>query len=239
MKKVVALLAVVVLCFAMTYPVVAEEFVPSISEKGAPQLVALLDDEGKPAIGRVVDANGKVSYIYEDCLVITPVSQAKTSQLIPDSAEIMLLYVYEKLTDGTMSLPYEKFNANLDPDKMVIRDLFDASWLCSVHPGEVAPKGIMVEFTFDLNIAPGEDVYVMSYKNDAWNPIVKATNNGDGTVTCLFEDFCPIAFSVGQSTLVPPSQTGDTADITLWVILLAVSAAGLAAVLIFRKKIIQ
>lgn len=236
MRKTIAMAIALVMCMMLACPVLASEFVPSISDKGAPELVTHLDDDGNVVIGRVVDDSGNtVSDIHEHCLVVTPVSKAKTSQLIPDEAEEMLLYVYDELRDD-MQIPYEKFNADLDPAKMVIRDLFDASWLCAEHPDMVAPKGVYVELTFNLRVGKETDVYVMTYKNDEWNPIVSTVNNGDGTVTCLFEDFCPISFSVPMGSDVPPAQTGDPADITLWVILMAVSAVALGGVLIFSRR---
>lgn len=239
MRRIVTLLLVLVLCISLACPVFADEFVPSISDKNAPEIVPGKDPDGKPTIGRILKDGEVIDYIYEHCLVVTPVSQAKTSTLIPDAAEELLLDVYAKLNSGAMQLPYEKISSKLDPKKMVIRDLFDASWLCEEHPEMVAPAGVTVELTFDLGIGKNTDVYVMTYKNNAWNPIVSVENNGDGTVTCVFEDFCPIAFAVQQGSSTPPSQTGDTADLTLWIALLAVSALGLVAVVVFRRKIVR
>ena len=239
MRRIVTLLLVLVLCISLACPVFADEFVPSISDKNAPEIVPGKDPDGKPTIGRILKDGEVIDYIYEGCLVVTPVSQAKTSTLIPDAAEELLLDVYAKLNSGAMQLPYEKISSKLDPKKMVIRDLFDASWLCEEHPEMVAPAGVTVELTFDLGIGKNTDVYVMTYKNNAWNPIVSVENNGDGTVTCVFEDFCPIAFAVQQGSSTPPSQTGDTADLTLWIALLAVSALGLVAVVVFRRKIVR
>lgn len=239
MRRIVTLLLVLVLCISLACPVFADEFVPSISDKNAPEIVPGKDPDGKPTIGRILKDGEVIDYIYEGCLVVTPVSQAKTSTLIPDAAEELLLDVYAKLNSGAMQLPYEKISSKLDPKKMVIRDLFDASWLCEEHPEMVAPAGVTVELTFDLGVGKNTDVYVMTYKNNAWNPIVSVENNGDGTVTCVFEDFCPIAFAVQQGSSTPPSQTGDTADLTLWIALLAVSALGLVAVVVFRRKIVR
>lgn len=242
MKKIISLLVVLVFCFSLALPVLADEFVPSITDKGAPEIVPIKDGEGKDAIAEILDAEGNViGYLYEDCLVITPVSQAKTSTKIPDDAEKLLLEVYDKLTNGSMSLPYEKFNANLNPDTMVIRDLFDVSWLCGEdsgfedhpdHPEEVAPKGITIRIIFDLGVSKNATVYTMSYKNSAWNPIVKTVNNGDGTVSCTFEDFCPVSFSVGDSYVTPPSQTGDNGMLVLWISLLVVATLGLTALIV-------
>jgi len=239
MRRIVTLLLVLVLCISLACPVFADEFVPSISDKNAPEIVPGKDPDGKPTIGRILKDDEVIDYIYEGCLVVTPVSEAKTSTLIPDDAEELLLDVYAKLNSGAMQLPYEKISSKLDPKKMVIRDLFDASWLCKEHPVMVAPLGVTVELTFDLGVGKNTDVYVMTYKNNAWNPIVSVENNGDGTVTCVFEDFCPIAFAVQQGSSTPPSQTGDTADLTLWIALLAVSALGLVAVVVFRRKIVR
>lgn len=236
MRRTIAMAVVLVLCFVFACPVFATEFVPSIGDKGAPELVTTTDEDGNVVIGHVVDKDGNVlDDIHEDCLVVTPLYQVHTSDRIPEEAKEMLLHVYEQLKVDDMVIPYEKFNANLDPDKMVIRDLFDVSWLCQDHPEIVAPKGVYVRLTFDLDISADTDVYVSSYKHDHWNPIVDSTNNGDGTLTCLFEDFCPVAFSVPIGSDTPPAQTGDSADITLWIVLMAVSAVALCAVVVFTK----
>ena len=105
MRRIVSLLAVLVLCISLACPVFAEEFVPSISDKNAPEIVPGKDDEGKPVIGRILKDGKVIDYIYEGCLLITPVSQAKTSTLIPDDAEALLLDVYAKLNKGAMQLP--------------------------------------------------------------------------------------------------------------------------------------
>lgn len=237
MKKIIALTMALVLCCVLVSPAMAAEFVPSITEKGAPELVTEVDEDGNVIIGRIVDTNGNLlGYIHQGCLVVTPLYEVHFSEMIPEEAKEMLLYVYEQLKVDDMVIPYEKFNANLNPDNMVIRDLFDVSWLCADHPDIVAPAGIYVELTFRLGIGADTDLYVASFKNHQWNPIVSTTNNGDGTVTCLFEDFCPISFSVPMGSDTPPSQTGDPADLTLWIVLMAVSAVALGAVLVIGKK---
>ncbi len=249
MKRMVSILVALVLCFSLCCTVFADEFVPSITEKGAPEIVTIKDEEGNDAIGKLLDADGNViGYVYEECLLITPVSQAETSEEIPDHAENLLLDVYNKLVAGTMQLPYDKLGANLDPAKMVIKDLFDVSWLCGdnsdegfdeEHPDHeeiVAKKGVTVEITFDLGVGKNAGVYCMSYKNNAWNPVLKCVNNGDGTVTCEFEDFCPVAFSVGSANVTPPSQTGDPANPILWIVLMSVSVVALGAVLVLSRR---
>ena len=224
MKKIIALLTVLMLCAALAVPAfAANEFTPSVTNKPAPSIVPVLDPDGNPAIGIVRDPAGEIiSYVYEECLIIASVAEAPTSTLIPDDARDLLLDVYDKLTSGEMALPYDKLG--LDASKMAIRDLFDVTFLCNAssdvdHPTMLAPVGITFEIKFDLGVAADQDVYVMTYKNDQWNSVVSATNNGDGSVTVVAEDFCPVSFSVEVDEPVkPPVQTGDDSaqQLVLW-----------------------
>ena len=233
MKKFVMLLVAVILCVSMVCPVLAAEddFVPSITYKGAPEIVLTVDLDGNPAVGAIVDADGEtVGYVNEDCLLITPLSGIDNESRLPAETKALLKDVYQKLLNGTMTLPYEG-----DKD-MVIMDLVDASWLCEECPEAVEAEGVVFEATFDLGVAADAEVVVMTYKNDAWNPVVKTVNNGDGTVTCTFERLCPVAFAVAAEDA--PSETGDNSDMMLWGMLLALSAVGMAAVsvLYFRNR---
>lgn len=242
MKKMISLLLVAVLCIGLVCPVFADEFVPSITDKDAPDIVPVPDGEGKSCIGPLMNEDDEIiGYAYDDCLVITPISEANTSTRIPEDSKDILLDVYGKLSDGTMNLPYEKFNDNLDPSTMVIRDLFDASWLCGKdsgftdhpdHPSILAVPGNTLTITFNIGVPKNATVYVMTYINGVWEPIESCTNNGDGTVTCVFEDICPIAFSIGSQYTNPPAQTGDNSMIFLWITLLAVATLSLAALIV-------
>ena len=246
MKRVISLVIALVLCLGLAAPVFAAEFVSSITGKESPTIVPVTGEDGKEYIGVIHDEDGNViGYVDEKCLLITPVSKAATSELIPDEAEKTLLSVYEQLVAGTMDLPYEKFNADLDASNMVIRDLFDASWLCDGeniapahpdHPEMIEPKGVTISITFNVGISKNTTLYCMSYKHGVWNPIVKTVNNGNGTVTCTFEDFCPIAFAVEKGADTPPSQTGDDSNVALWAGIMAVSVVALGAVLILSRR---
>lgn len=237
MKRIISAGILVALCAMMILPVLAAEFVPSITYKDDPSLVTSVDGDGNVVIGSIVDAQGNVlDYIHEHCLVVTPLAKAKKSTLIPDDAEELLLDVYADLKGGDMEIPYSQLQSELENKKMVIRELFDASWLCQDHPEIVAPQGVHVELTFNLGVGKDTEVYAFTYKNGAWNNIVSIVNNGDGTVTCVFEDFCPIAFAVPYGSDKPPAQTGDPADIALWGSLMAVSAIALVAVLVLSRR---
>lgn len=233
MKKIVMLLVAVMLVAAMACPAFAAEddFVPSITYKGAPELVLTVDVDGNPVVGAIVDADGKtVGYVDEDCLLITALSGIDSEDRLPAESKTRLKDLYQKLLDGTMKLPYEG-----DKD-MVIMELLDISWLCEPCPELVEEEDVVFSVTFDLGVAADVEVTVMTYKNDAWNPIEKVVNNGDGTVTCTFEHLCPVAFSVAAKDA--PSETGDQSDVMLWGVLLALSAVGMAtvSVLYFRNR---
>lgn len=242
MKKIIAIVVALMLCAAMVMPAAAagNEFTPSVSNKPAPEIVPVVDPDGNPAIGVLCDGDGQIiDYVYEDCLIITPVSEAKTSTEIPDYAEKVLLDVYGKLTSGEMTIPYEKHDSKLNTGNMVIRDLFDATFICMEHPDMLEPQGVTLRIIFDLNVAKDVEVYTMTYKNNEWNPIVSTVNNGDGTVTCTFEKLCPVEFSV-KTAEEPPVQTGDDSgkDLLLWgsVAAVALVAIVVLAVVGFRGK---
>ena len=73
-------------------------------------------------------------------------------------------------------------------------------------------------------------------------------NNGDGTVTCVFEHFCPVAFCVevtedsgdnGESGggLNPP-QTGDEmgGQMLIWISAMVLSMVGMVALLVYYRR---
>ena len=235
MKKVVCFITAMMLCVSLIgFAFAADvEFVPSISYKGAPNIVEITDNQGNPAIGTIVNANGEnIGYLGTDCLLITPRSEANNSTKIPAAAKETLLSVYEQLDNGSMKLPY---GAGVDGDKMIVRDLFDVSWLCTEHPALIAPKGVTVTLTFNIGIEADVTPVVMTYINGVWEEIVSVKNNGNGTITCVFEDFCPVAISVpvpGQG----PDDTSDKSNVMLWTILLAVSATAVVVMLVMRRR---
>ena len=233
MKKLICLLTVLALAMAFACPVfAAEAFVPSISDKEEPDIVP--DDEG--VIGEIWKDDEVIDKVEGGCLVITPISEAETSTEIPEDAREELLYVYKELLEGDMTLPYEQ--DGLDPETMVIRELIDASWLCEDHPAMLEPEGVTIDLTFDSGVDADTKVYVYVRIDGVWTA-VPVINNGDGTVTCTFEELCPIAFCVAAGTGKPPVQTGDEFNPTIWIVLLAVSAAALVGVVVLRRKLVK
>ena len=222
MKKTIVIIALLAMCMILVCPAFAAEdtFVPSISYKDGPEIDdAEMENED-------VDV----------CLVITSLKAAveKTTD-VSQEARDFLLEVYEKLTTGEMKLP--------TGEGFVIRELVDVSWEqvgCveqeHTHEGDLNKEGVTVTMDLNLGVDANTDVLVYAYHNGQWDPIKSAKNNGDGTVTCVFEHFCPVAFAVREQT--GGSETGDTArtGLVLYGVLMAVSTLAIVALVIYRKK---
>lgn len=246
MKKILSFVMVLVL-IAIPMSVFADNFVPSISYKPAPEIVPI-----DPATGLIGEVDGNVGtddhdkYVYHDCLVITPVSEAATSDRIPDDAATLLLRVYDELlaqntklsglSDELNQLVAAKLGNGKDADDLVVKDLFDVTVLCEELKVSLAPIGNTLDLTFDIGVAADEEVFIMTYKDNKWSPIEDVVNNGDGTVTGTFEAFCPVAFLVEGEGGSHSPETG-VFDITyLWIIVAAASAILVVAIVISNRR---
>ncbi len=230
MKRIISLITVIAFCMSLLFCVAsAADFVPSIGDKDHPEIIP----EPDGSIAQIVDTDDTViDVVGSDCLIITPVSEADTSAQIPTDAKQELLDVYDQLVKGEMTLPYDD---SVDPDDMVIRDLFDLSFLCDEHP-EMLDNGGKLRVNFDLGVQAGDTVICMVYVDGQWVP-VELFNNGDGSVTCLFTDVCPVVFAVKQSET--PPDTGDHlgGSVALWISLMVLSAGAIVAfAVVFGKK---
>ncbi|MBQ6718945.1 MAG: hypothetical protein IJN20_01160 [Oscillospiraceae bacterium] len=212
----------VLLCASLAISTAAagQKFTPSVKAKNHPKIVTIKDDKGRPAWG-IIEGD-ETSYVYKDCLLLTSVAEAmkKKDRLekFDKESHDLLLDVYKQLSAGDMTIPFENFN--LKPQNMVVRDLFDVSWLCvdkadlSDHPEQknheeiVAPEGTMLTMTFDLGVKAKDKVHVFTYKYQdfdtagerTWEEIEKTVNNGDGTVTCTFEHLCVVAICIERNS---------------------------------------
>lgn len=235
MKKQISLLMVMALLFAVAMPVAAEEFVPSISYKDHPDVVG---------VPEIIDGETRET-LDSECIEITPVSDALDTPVEDrDPSDALLVEVYEKLTNGDMKLPIPGTDA--DEEKYyVVRDLLDVSMICDDvhtdpdHVGELEKPDVFVEIVFDLGVKEDKEVTVLVYLDGEWHPIEGVTNNGDGTITCIFEDLCPVAFCVEDEGKAPAPPTRDKLgqDLLLWVILMIVSSGAAITMLACQRKI--
>lgn len=227
MRRVMCLICVLMLCLTLAVPAFAATgtFVPSISYKDGPEV-----DEAKQDGS---DVSG--------CIVVTSIkgAQEKTTDIYQEDRDL-LLEVYEELNRGSMVLPLEN-------KSYVVRELVDISFVKTGcveadhgHKQWLAEKDTTVELVLDMGLKSTAAVEVLAYIDGQWAPIESVTNNGDGTVTCVFEDFCPVAFCVDADAEKEAPQTGDTmtADLSVWFILLAVAAGAIVVLVVNRRKIL-
>lgn len=225
MRRFVCLLGALLVCLTMACPVFAatDTFVPSIGYKDGPEIVD-------------AELNGED---VEGCLVVSSIKDAKDNSTdIAQEDRDLLLEVYEKLSDGSMKLPLENENS-------VIRELVDVSFEQNDciepehgHKEWLAEAGNTVTIKFDLGVKKSTEVAVLAYVNGEWAAIESVENNGDGTVTCVFEDICPVAFCVDADAEVEPPKTGDAMgeNLLLWIILMAVSLVAIVVLVLNRRK---
>lgn len=250
MKKIVCLLTVLVLCMGLAVPAFAAEndFVPSITYKPNPEIVPVPDAPEEDTIGVIRNKDGEIiDYVGRDCLMVTPIAHVWDEEIeVAPVVEELLLFVYGALNDGSMTIPYEKHEADLNADNMVIRDLFDAKWVCEEHRKMVEEEGVTFEITFDLGVVADAEIFVMTYdeKTEEWDPIVKTVNNGDGTVTCTFEHLCAIEFSMPiaaapsapSENVEPGANTTSWCHLLPWFILLLLAIIAIIVIIIAKKK---
>lgn len=231
MKKVIALLLVLVMCVGLSVPAFATEFVPSISYKDHPEIIVTPTGGG----GYIIGGGGEIiEEIGLEQLIIIPVGKTDDwDEKYPDECD-ELKDTYKALVDGDMKIPYDLVDKNIDSDSMVIRDLFYIL-LEDENGRKDLEEGTRLQVTLDPDVDPATSVVVMIYYDGAWHP-VDATNNGDGTVTLVLDHLGIISFSVPTGSTKPPVQTGDPADVMMWVVLMVASAAALVGIMILRRK---
>jgi hypothetical protein len=232
MRKVICLAAILALCVSLMCPAFAAEdtFVPSIGYKDGPGIIEV--EEG---------------YDIKH-LVVTSIKGAKekTTDIYQEDRDL-LLSVYQQLADGSMKLPLEGTGSmartgGLTKKYYVIRELVDVSFTTACresddgHKQKLAEDGVTISLKFHLGVDASTEVLVLTYIDGQWDFIESVTNNGDGTLTCVFEDICPVAFVVRGQT--GGSQTGDPAGqrLILWVCLMVASAGALTVMFVKRRK---
>ena len=244
MKKVICLLAALVMMLSIAMPAFAAEntFVPSIDYKPDPEIVPVQDEKGEDYIGVIRDANGEIlSYVGHGCILITPVAYIWDEEIeVSEPVRELLQYLYDALSSGDMTIPYDKHEADLDPANMVIRDLFDVRWVCDEHREMVEKEGVVFEITFDMGVVADAQLYAMTYDEETkeWTPVVELVNNGDGTVTCTFEHLCGVEFSmpVAAANAAVNVETVENGNATPWIVTLLAAAGAAVGVLVSKKK---
>lgn len=230
MKRILCLIVALLLCVAVAGSALAagNTFVPSIGYKDGPE-------SESAQLNKPEQEEEDVSH----CVVVSSISDAKEKTTdITQEARDLLLEVYEKLEEATMELP-------VADDSFVIRELVDVSFKQTpcigaehIHEEELNKEGVTITVVFDLGVKAGAKVQVFSYHNGQWDEAESVVNNGDGTVSCVLEHFCPVAFCVEAEEPAAPPATGDTMgeNLMLWITLMAISCVGILLLVVFRRK---
>lgn len=136
-------------------------------------------------------------------------------------------------------------------EEYVIREMVDVSLrreYCveddHIHEDVLNIEDVTITVDFDLGVAKDVKVVVLSYHDGRWSPIERVTNNGDGTITCVFEHFCPVVFCVPASSVeqpaaaepVPVPEPVEEAEYPLMPLILLILAFLLFLLLIFLRR---
>ncbi len=212
MKKMVCCLLAAALCLCMPATALADtvEFVPSISYKPAPDVVETVP-EG-----------------HKDCIVVTPVSKADTSEDISKENAAELKQLYADLSEDGVKLSQkcpelntlvkDALGENKTADDLVVRDLFHISTKCGDLDTYMDENGF-VKVTIKSTIAKGESVFAMMYVDGAWK-VIEAVNNQDGTITLSLKEWGTLAIMVPAAVESDDTQTGESSNMVLWVVLM-------------------
>lgn len=252
MKKLVSFVLVAVMLLSFSVSAMAAGFTPSVTNKGAPEIVFEIDSDGRKVLGYIRDANGNIiATCYDDCIVITSIAEAENSTKITEEEKKILQDAYNELnkTDTKLSELCPDLNAiakdlignNATADNFVIRDFFDLSPQCDDLKNHLPKDGTTIDITFNCSISKDSDVMAMVYINGKWKPVSKAVNNGNGTVTITFEEICPVAIMVPANaqndSYVPVTGVNTQSGAILWGGVMLVSLVSIVAlVYVSRRK---
>lgn len=249
MKRLLATILAIIMIFAMALSTSAAQFVSSITNKGAPELVVIDTVDGKDVVGFITGPDGnKLSTEYLECLVISSITEALSGADLPEGVTDELIKIYNELKDGAKisdlcpaltEIVKEKWGEDKNVDDLVIKDLFDITEYCDDIP-EHLDNGAVLDLTFDLGIGKGTFITAMVYVDGKWVPVKDCINNGDGTVTVKFDQIGPVAFLVpgsGQNMDVVSPITSDASGIILWSTVMIIALGAIFALVIYRRRV--
>lgn len=250
-KKLAALLLAVVLVTAISVPVMAAEFTPSVEAKPAPEVETQTGSDGKEYAAIIRDENGdEVAGIPTGSLTVTPVSEADEA---PSEIKEQLEAAYEQmnsvdsLTDLSPDLEavIKEVSPDITVNDLVVRDLFDVS-VDGEFAEHLAQEGNSITIRFTLSAdADGLAAILHNVKGTTWETIPndRITRNNDNTVDVVFDSLSPIAFLFDEKALsVDPNgpkspQTGEyDSHMAIWIAGGCVVVAGAAYILTKKRS---
>ncbi|MFI3326468.1 MAG: hypothetical protein R3Y35_09895 [Clostridia bacterium] len=245
MKKLKVSIMAVALCLTMTLSVSAT-FVSSIEGKPAPDVAVQTDDEGNEYVAVLTDAEGNVTYVELDAIVVTPLS---ASTELDAEAQEMVDNAYNQISEASdlseiapaIVDVLDVFGTSIE--NLVVQDLFDL-----YVPEEyyaILENGGSITIGFNVSVADDETLIVLhNYEADLWeviDPSLVSVSGGVAHVT--FNSLSPIAFVVDstETSFNEDSTTGDatdtqTGDSINYAVIIVLIASVAALILVISKK---
>lgn len=247
MKRVLSVLVVVFVLATAALPCAAATgvFAPSVTRKGAPEIVTHDIPGGGECIADLVDSkdDGTVIHTPKDYLIVTPYGEKDDAPNI--GIKNMLEDAYSDIGD-IESIPeldkeLDKRAAELRPDAdsgdLVAYELFNIAFI--TEQGEYFEKSgkQMLRVVFDTDTKDEETKPIIIYKPEGsdWM-VVDSENvvlNDDGTITVYFESVGTVVFLRLSSE---SEDTGISRNFYIWLIILIASAVTLAFVVGTGRK---
>lgn len=233
MKKIVALVLTVAMVLSFTAAVSADgdsTFVSSIEQKTTVEVSTITEEDEA-----IVDENGEaVEVDYSDLHIVSTAVSGDSShdwsefteedQTKLEEANDKLQESYKELNEASsvtevMTDLEEKAEEELgENEQYVVSDLFDITFAGT--EAETVEKALdnggSVTLTFNLGVGKDDIFHIATKCHDEWVvlPSEQVTNNGDGTVTVVFYEFCPIAVIQVAEVVESGATTGTGTDTT-------------------------
>ncbi len=208
-KKILSLMLALAMVFALALPMLADNFTPSAEQKD-PAIVQIKDALGNlwAAIGSLGDGgNMQEVYVAVGDLVVTAI---KNRDELAEEAAKKLEDAYDAFKNNNNLIP-EILGNHYNPRKQyAVSSLFDihAEGDGVAQVQEVFDNGGKLRVSMDLQVIPGQELYLATQCEDEWvlQDITHDENSGISTVE--FSEFCPVVViqSVGDAEDVPSEE---------------------------------
>lgn len=241
MKKTASVILAVMMIFALSLTAFAarDSFTPSVEAKGAPEIVpqefnGALYDAFVLESGEIIKGLHIVDEEQPDGeIIVTAYSDIEVAD-----PRVNVIYFEESYKEILSAQELQELNEAI-PEGMLVRDFFDVTLVGTYENIFDEGKSLMV--TFDTGIEAGANIKVLTRCSDetGWQFVNKVTNNGNGTVTVIFDELCPVIFLVDKDddAVVTSPETSDVNAAAIWLSLAAIFGMISAAAFIGSKKI--
>lgn len=166
----------------------------------------------------------------EDALIAQVIDRVTEAKKAEGAGAEEIEAAVEEVVEATKSLLAEI------ADNAVVTALFDVTILSDEANEHLDVDGHTTDLTFEADIPEDHLVFVMVFKENKWQLIDHVAVNDDGTITCTFEHFCPVAILTAPIVEEAPAPAQEAAFPWWWIVLAAVVVAGGTGVAVKSKN---